>query len=124
MTEWFRRKSEKIQTTLKKDTKEGEWIKCPNCNSVLSKKIVKEQYYCCRSCDFHFRMSSDDYIGFILDSNYTELWKDIKSLDPLNFVASKSYKEQIETSIEKTRTMDAVRIIDGEILFFILRSMR
>ena len=42
MAEWFRRKSEKINTTLKKDIKEGVWIKCSNCGNVLSKKILKE----------------------------------------------------------------------------------
>ena len=45
-------------------------------------------------------MNSDDYIKFILDSDYMELWKDMKSLDPLNFKASKSYKDQIEESID------------------------
>ena len=115
MTEWFRRKTEKINTALKKDTKEGDWIKCPACDAVLSKKIIEDRYYCCQTCDYHFRMTSDRYINFILDSGYKELWENIKSLDPLNFKASKSYKEQIEDTIDKTNTMDAVRIIEGEI---------
>ena len=115
MAEWFRRKTEKIQTTLKKDTKEGDWVKCPNCSVILSKKILEDWFHCCQSCDYHFRMNSEDYIKFILDSEYIELWKDIKSLDPLNFKASKSYKDQIEESINKTNSMDAVRVLDGVI---------
>ena len=45
MAEWFRRKSDKIHTTLKKDIKEGIWIKCPECTTILSKKIIEENVY-------------------------------------------------------------------------------
>ena len=31
MAEWFRRKTDKISTTSKKDIKEGMWTKCSNC---------------------------------------------------------------------------------------------
>ena len=44
MAEWFRRKTEKINTTQKKDIKEGVWIKCSNCGNVLSKKILKDKF--------------------------------------------------------------------------------
>ena len=35
MTEWFRRKSDKIKTFDKRDTKQGQWQKCPSCSEVL-----------------------------------------------------------------------------------------
>ena len=114
MAEWFRRKSGKINTTLKKDIKEGVWTKCENCGNILSKKILKERYNCCSSCDYHFRMRPKDYLQLLLDDS-TELWTDIKSQDPLNFVASKAYKEQLAKFDEKDHSTDAVRIFTGKI---------
>ena len=115
MTEWFRRKENKIRTTSKKGIKEGMWIKCFNCNDILSRKILKEKFNCCQSCGYHFRVSADEYIDFIIDDNYLELWNEIRPQDPLNFKASKSYKEQIEQSKNKTNSFDAVKIISGKI---------
>ena len=115
MAEWFRRKSEKISTTLKKDTKEGSWIKCPSCSSIISKKIINDRYNCCQSCGYHFRMNSGEYIKLLLDSEYDELWDNVRSLDPLNFIALKAYKDQLKENISKTNGMDAVRVIEGAI---------
>ncbi len=115
MAEWFRRKDSKISTTSKKDIKEGMWIKCFNCNDILSQKILKEKFNCCQSCGYHFRISADEYISFIVDENYTELWSEIRPQDPLNFIASKAYKEQIEESNKKTNSHDAIKVISGKI---------
>tara|TARA_Y100001970_G_C14218675_1_gene851227 strand:+ start:1509 stop:2381 length:873 start_codon:yes stop_codon:yes gene_type:complete len=115
MAEWFRRKDTKISTTSKKDIKEGMWVKCFNCDDILSRKILKEKFNCCQSCGYHFRISADQYISLLIDENYIELWKEIKSQDPLNFKASKSYKEQIEQANEKTNAFDAVKVISGKI---------
>ena len=114
MAEWFRRKSEKINTTLKKDIKEGAWIKCSSCGNVISKKILKEKFNCCPSCNFHFKMDSEEYLSLLLDDS-TELWSEIKSQDPLNFVASKSYKDQLEKYNKESNKADAVRVFSGKI---------
>ena len=115
MAEWFRRKTEKINTTQKKDIKEGVWIKCSNCGNVLSKKILKDKFNCCTSCNFHFRMNPEEYLALLLDDS-TELWGEIQSQDPLNFVASKSYKEQLLKSKEGSNSTDAIRIFSGKII--------
>ena len=41
MTEWFRRKSKNIKTFDKKDTREGEWKKCPECDEFIFKKVLE-----------------------------------------------------------------------------------
>ena len=116
MSEWFRRKSDKINTNFKKDTREGVWIKCPACSEVISSKIVNDKNGCCSACNYHFRINSDQYVRIILEDKYIELWKEIKSLDPLNFNAMKSYKDQIEDSISKTKKTDAISIFKGKII--------
>ena len=114
MTQWFRRKSNKINTISKKDTKEGTWIKCPNCGTVLSQNFLIENFNCCRSCNFHFKMTPKEYVKLIFDE-YEELWENIKSQDPLNFVASKSYKDQLKKYNEQPGVSDAIRVFSGKI---------
>ena len=116
MSEWFRRKSDKINTNLKKDTRQGIWIKCPACSEVISSKIVNNKNGCCSACNYHFRINSDQYVKIILEDKYIELWEGIKSLDTLNFNATKSYKDQIEDSISKTKKTDAISIFKGKII--------
>ena len=40
MTEWFRRKSQNIKTSTKRDTKEGMWVKCPDCGEVVYSNLL------------------------------------------------------------------------------------
>ena len=42
MAEWFRRQSAKIKTTDKLEIVEGTWLKCPQCQEVLYRKMLKE----------------------------------------------------------------------------------
>ena len=116
MSEWFRRKTNKIKTNSKKDTREGIWIKCPTCSEVISTKIVNEKNGCCSSCNHHFRIDSTQYAQIILEKGYSELWNNIKSLDPLSFNAIKPYKEQIDKTISKTNKSDAISIFKGKIV--------
>ena len=44
MTEWFRRKSKNIKTSYKKDTQEGSWLKCPQCDEVLYKNLLEKNF--------------------------------------------------------------------------------
>ena len=42
MAEWFRRKSEKIKTSDKREIAEGMWLKCPQCQEVVYRKMLEE----------------------------------------------------------------------------------
>ncbi|MBC8196865.1 MAG: acetyl-CoA carboxylase carboxyltransferase subunit beta [Candidatus Marinimicrobia bacterium] len=116
MAEWFRRSAEKIITYDKREIAEGTWIKCPKCRAVLFHKQLEQNNHVCTSCSHHFRMKSKHYIQLLFgDSHIEEIGGNIKPLDPLEFNASKSYKEQIKTSEEKTGLTEAVKSIKGEI---------
>ena len=99
MAEWFRRSAEKIITYDKREIAEGTWIKCPKCRTVLYHKQLEQNNHVCISCSHHFRMKSGYYIKLLFgDSNIEEIGGNISSKDPLDFNASKSYKEQITQS--------------------------
>ena len=116
MTEWFRRKSEKIKTLDKREIAEGMWLKCPGCSEVVYRKAMLEQNYVCISCSHHFRISSGDYINLLVDdAQFEEFCTNIVSVDPLEFVGTKKYADQLIMAKEKTGSKDAVRTIVGKI---------
>ena len=114
MTEWFRRKSEKIKTLDKREIAEGMWLKCPQCQEVVYRKMLEENYFVCTSCSHHFRINSDNYIHLLIDQNkYEEIGEMISSVDPLNFEATKKYSDQVKKAQESTGSQDAVKSIVG-----------
>lgn len=116
MAEWYRRSAEKIMTFDKRDTREGAWIKCPKCTTVLYHKQLERNNHVCTSCAHHFRMSSKHYINLLFDGeSLEEIGADIMPADPLEFNASKSYKEQVAASGEKTGLTEAVKAVKGNL---------
>ena len=116
MTEWFRRKSEKIKTFDKREIAEGMWLKCPGCSEVVYRKALREQNYVCIGCSHHFRITSSDYINLLVDDNeFEEFCTNIVSVDPLEFVGTKKYSDQLVAAKEKTGSKDAVKTIVGKI---------
>ena len=116
MTEWFRRKSEKIKTFDKREIAEGMWLKCPGCSEVVYRKALQEQNYVCIGCAHHFRITSSDYINLLVDDiEYEEFCSNIVSVDPLEFIGTKKYSDQLIAAKEKTGSKDAVKTIVGKI---------
>ena len=116
MSDWFRRNTKNIQTYNKKDTKEGMWYSCPKCRAVIYQTVLKDNFFVCHECSFHFRISSDDYINLLIDNNeYEEFAENIVSCNPLEFNIPKDYSEQIKDSIEKTKKKSAITTIKGKI---------
>jgi len=116
MTDWFRRKSKNITTTNKRDTAEGLWHNCPKCSAVIYTTVLKENFFTCHECSFHFRISSSDYIQILIDGNkYEEFAENIISCNPLEFKEPKDYTLQIHESIKKTNKNDAITTLIGNI---------
>ncbi len=114
---WFRRKEENLKESEKKDIPSGLWEKCSSCNEILYKIELDKRHSVCHHCNHHFRVSPDVYLDLIFEEGqYTELFKDLKTTDPLNFKAGKKYKNQLKTAIEKTGHLDAIRCFDGMLI--------
>ena len=116
MTEWFRRQSAKIKTRDRKEIAEGTWLKCPQCNEVLYRTMLQENYYMCTNCKHHFRINGFDYVNLLLDEGgFLEIAQNIKSVDPLNFKATKKYLDQLHDASLKNNGRDAVITLCGKI---------
>ncbi|MDQ7947274.1 MAG: acetyl-CoA carboxylase, carboxyltransferase subunit beta [Pedobacter sp.] len=115
---WFRREKKGISTTTeeKKEAPDGLWNKCPNCKKALHSADLQENKYVCHYCDYHLRIGSGEYFEVLFDNNeYTELFANLTSGDPLQFVDSKPYTARIAETTAKTGLKDAIRAAHGKV---------
>jgi acetyl-CoA carboxylase carboxyl transferase subunit beta len=115
---WFKRELKGIITTTeeKKETPDGIWNKCPQCKKPLHYSEQVENQYVCHYCGFHLRIGSKEYFSVLFDNNeFTELWPDLTSGDPLNFTDTKKYVDRLAETQFKTGLKDAIRAACGKI---------
>ncbi len=114
---WFNRKEKGITTptSQKKETPDHLWHKCTNCKNVMTTREHKQNFNTCLFCNFHSRMSAEDYFEMLFDQGeFTELDANLSSADPLEFVDSKPYSKRIVDSQNKTGLKDALRSAYGK----------
>ena len=114
---WFRRKEQNLKESKKKDIPSGLWEKCSSCNEILYKLELDKRHSVCHHCNHHFRVSPDMYLNLLFEEGqYTELFKDLKTTDPLNFKAGEKYKNQLKIAMKRTGHLDAIRCFDGMLI--------
>ena len=115
---WFKRESKGIITTTeqKKETPDGIWNKCPQCKKPLHYSEQVENQYVCHYCGYHLRIGSKEYFSVLFDNNeFTELFPDMTSGDPLQFTDSKKYTDRLVETQFKTGLKDAIRAGVGKV---------
>ena len=115
---WFKRikKGINTKTSEKKETPEGLWVKCPECNFICTITDLREHLFVCPKCSFHHRINSSDYFEILFDNDeYTELFDNIRSKDFLDFTDLKPYKKRLEDLWSKTDLKDSMRVAVGKI---------
>ena len=117
-TRWFRRIKKGILTSTseKKETPEGLWTKCPECNYISTSSDLRENLFVCPKCNHHHRIGSDEYYEIIFDNNeYEELFGNIRSKDFLGFTDLKPYAKRLEDIWSKTDLKDSMRVAVGNV---------
>ena len=117
-TTWFKRIKKGILTSTaeKKETPEGLWTKCPNCNYICTVTELRENVFVCPKCSFHHRIGSEEYFEILFNNNqYDVLFENIRSKDFLHFTDLKSYQQRLEETWHKTDITDSIRIAAGDI---------
>lgn len=113
---WFKRIKKGILTSTseKKETPEGLWAKCPECNYICTTTELTESLYVCSKCNYHHRIGSEEYYEVIFDNTpYEELFDNIRSKDFLGFTDLKPYKKRLEEIHSKTDLKDSMRVATG-----------
>jgi acetyl-CoA carboxylase carboxyl transferase subunit beta len=115
---WFKRIKKGILTSTaeKKETPEGLWSKCPECNFICTVTELRENLFVCPKCNHHHRIGSAEYFELLFNNNeYRVLFEDVRSKDFLNFTDLKSYKKRLDETWNKTDITDSIRIANGKI---------
>jgi len=115
---WFTRRKKGILTSTadKKETPEGLWNKCPECNFISTTTDLKENLFVCSKCNYHHRIGSDEYYDIIFDNqDFTELFDNIRSKDFLNFTDLKNYQKRLDDIHSKTDLKDSMRVAVGKV---------
>lgn len=115
---WFKRikKGINTKTSEKKEIPEGLWVKCPECNQISTVADLREQKFVCPKCDYHHRIGSQEYYDFIFDnSEFQELFENIRSKDFLEFTDLKPYKKRLDEIWSKTDLKDSMRVATGKV---------
>ena len=110
--DWFKRKKG-IASTEKKSIPDGLWVKCDQCGEIVYRPELQKRMYVCEKCDYHFRVTSKEYIEYYFDEeSFIEFNQKIQPTDPLKFKDSKRYTDRLKAAQKKTGLKDAV--VTGE----------
>ena len=106
--DWFKKKKG-ISAVEKKVLPDGLWVKCDNCGEIIYRRQLQSRMYVCPKCNYHFRVSSKEYIQYLFDENsFREFNQHIAPGDPLNFKDTKKYVDRLKSAQKKTGLLDAV----------------
>ncbi len=107
---WFKRTKEGLSTDKKKDIPEGLWLKCDGCGDIVYKPEIEKNLGVCTKCQYHFKISSIDYIEYLLDvGSFQEFDGELEAADPLKFKDSKKYNDRIKSAKKSTGLTEAIR---------------
>lgn len=85
------------------------WTKCPACLAILYTKELRRSAGVCIKCGHHFRLGAHQRIPLLVDRHsFSELYADLRSVDPLNFRDTKRYRERLRRAEKSSGSPEAV----------------
>ena len=91
------------------DVPDGVWAKCEGCKRIIYEGELVETMRVCSVCGYHFDLTAPQRIEQIADEgSFSEMDAEIVPCDPLEFVGSKAYTDQLGAAAEKSGLPDAV----------------
>lgn len=115
---WFTRTKEGITTSTeeKKETPEGLWYKCPECDEIVTSEDHENNLWVCAKCSYHEKIGSAEYFAILFDDQkYKEIGADLVAGDPLNFEDTKKYTDRLARTRKETGLNDALRAAEGKL---------
>ncbi len=115
---WFIKKRQQKTAVEEKTVRvpEGLWIKCEACKELIYRAELVNTHNVCPKCGYHFRIGVEERLANLLDEGYEVLFSGIQSSDPLGFVATKAYQDQLRKLQEGGQDQDAVVVVEGSLL--------
>lgn len=114
---WFQRKDKGIltPTVQKKDTKDGLWCKTSS-GKMVHRQVLRDNAYVSPEDGSHVSIGSSEYFELLFDQNrFVEIAAQMTSIDPLQFVDTKSYARRLKEAQVRTGLRDAIRVAEGQV---------
>ncbi len=113
---WFENIRQKFHFGAHKEVPGGIWVKCDSCGTILLKEKVSTNLWVCDKCDYHFRITPDNYISLLIDKGtYSEINSNMRDVDFLHFVDTKKYNQRLKAARIKTGNKSAIKTGTGKI---------
>jgi len=111
---WFRRTDAPARAASK--VPEGLWVKCEGCRETLYRKELERALFVCPRCGHHHRVSARTRLGQLFDGgSWKEVFTDVCSTDPLEFVDTKPYAQRVKELRDKGLRSDAIMVGVGRL---------
>ena len=96
----------KLKSNERRDSNEGDWIKCPGCNEMHHNVDIKSNFQVCPKCEHHFLLGGKERVALISDEgSFVELNAKTKALNPLDFTG---YDDKLVMLKSKTNLDEGV----------------
>jgi acetyl-CoA carboxylase carboxyl transferase subunit beta len=106
----------RIRFRKKKEMPGGLWLRCPDCTAMVYRDAVQELLQVCPECNYHFEVSIEERISYLLDEDsWEEVEAGLTAADPLEFVAVKAYADRLVRAKAATGLESACQIGRGKI---------
>ena len=88
---------------------DGSWVKCKKCGQTLYIERLEDNLQVCWCCGYHLPMNIKERIKLLTDEgSFREEDQELRSVDRLEFVDSKSYVSRLEENCKKSGMPEAV----------------
>lgn len=112
---WFIKKRQQKTAVEERTVRvpEGLWIKCDACRELIYRAELANTRNVCPKCGYHFRIDVEERLASLLDEGWTVKFSNLRSTDPLGFVATKAYKDQLKKLVGSGQTEEGVVVAEG-----------
>ena len=99
---WFHKNKAPLTNSEKRDVPNDVFDQCKGCDKILYAEKLIQSLRVCPSCNYHFRISPDEYVDLLLDDgSFEEIDANLKNEDPLKFTDLKPYGERLRSAERK-----------------------
>ncbi len=112
---WFIKKRQQKTAVEERTVRvpEGLWIKCDACRELIYRAELANTRNVCPKCGYHFRIGVEERLASLLDEGWTLHFSNLRSTDPLGFVATKGYKDQLQKLVAAGQEEEGVVVAEG-----------
>ena len=113
---WLESMKKRLHIVDRNEVPGGIWVKCSDCGAILLRERLVENLWMCDKCEYHFRITPNDYITLLFDNkSFTEMFSSVHDIDFLRFVDTKKYNQRIKTARNTTSSNSAIVTGTGSI---------